>query len=95
MVVDQVDDQGETVRVRARTRSAAVACPGCGWRTRRVHAYHVRRLADLPVGGRGVVLELRVRRLACRNHTCARRTFREQVPGLAARWGGEDTDTPR
>ncbi|GGM81545.1 hypothetical protein GCM10007977_098710 [Dactylosporangium sucinum] len=51
-----------------------------------MHAYHVRRLADLPVGGRGVVLELRVRRLACRNSGCVRRTFREQVPRLAARW---------
>ncbi|MEU7876571.1 ISL3 family transposase [Dactylosporangium sp. NPDC049140] len=87
IVVDQVVDQGDTVRIRARTRSGAVACPGCGWRTRRVHAYHVRRLADLPVAGRGVVLELRVRRLACRNHACARRTFREQLPRLAARWG--------
>ncbi|MEV8517658.1 transposase family protein [Dactylosporangium sp. NPDC051484] len=86
MLVDEIVDQGEVVRIRARTRSRWMACPDCGRRTRRAHAYHVRRLADLPIGGRGVVLELRVRRLACRNSACARRTFREQVPRLAARW---------
>jgi transposase len=51
-----------------------------------VHGYHVRRLADLPVAGRGVVVELRVRRLVCRSSGCGRRTFREQVPALAQRW---------
>ncbi|WP_344513469.1 transposase family protein [Dactylosporangium maewongense] len=44
-----------------------MACPACGRQTGRVHAYHVRRLADLPVGGRGVHHEVRVRRLTCRN----------------------------
>jgi hypothetical protein len=86
MVIDHVVEEGQALHVRARTRARAVACPGCGSLTRRVHAYHVRRLADLPAGGRGVVLEVRVRRLACRNSGCAQRTFREPVPQLAARW---------
>ena len=43
----------------------AVVCPQCGQPSQRVHAYHRRRLTDLPVGGRGVVVELRVRRLVC------------------------------
>jgi transposase len=54
--------------------------------SRRVHAHHVRRLADLPVAGRGMVVELRVRRLVCQAEGCPRRTFREQVPQLAQRW---------
>ncbi|MFD0746608.1 ISL3 family transposase [Phytohabitans flavus] len=75
-----------TVVVRARTPSVAVACPQCSRPSRRVHGYHVRRLADLPAAGRGVVVELRVRRLLCQSGDCGRRTFREQVPGLAQRW---------
>lgn len=46
----------------------------------------MRRLADLPVVGRSVVIELRVRRLACDNAECPQRTFREQMPALAARY---------
>ena len=51
-----------------------------------MHAYHRRQLSDLPVGGRGVIIELRIRRLACLVPSCPQRTFREQVPALARRW---------
>ncbi|MGW2767936.1 transposase family protein [Streptomyces sp. NPDC001275] len=37
----------------ARTRTGPVACPRCGHPTVRVHGYHRRRLADLPVGRQG------------------------------------------
>ena len=73
-------DQGRVVRVRARPPATAVACPRCGHPSRRVHAYHQRRLTDLPVGGRVMVIELRVRRLVCASPSCPQRTFREQVP---------------
>jgi transposase len=51
-----------------------------------VHAWHVRRLTDLPVAGRSLVIELRVRRLVCQTDVCPQRTFREQVPELALRY---------
>ena len=37
-------------------------CPRCGSRSRAVHAWHARRLTDLPVAGRSLVIELRVQR---------------------------------
>ena len=85
-MIEQVLDQGTTVGVVARTSVAAAACPDCGQLSERVHAYHQRRLADLPVGGRAVVVQLRVRRLVCVALSCPRRTFREQVPMLTKRW---------
>jgi transposase len=86
VVVEQVTADRQVVRVRARTRKVAVSCPGCGKLTRRVHGYHLRRLADVPVGGRCVVVELRVRRLVCQTRGCPRQTFREQVPPVAGRY---------
>ena len=61
-------------------------CPRCGNLSRRVHAWHVRRVADLPLGGRSVVIELQVRRLVCQTIECTQRTFRQQVPELAVRY---------
>jgi len=46
---------------------------------------HARRLADVPSAGRGVVVELPVRRLLCQTRSCAQRIFREQVPVIASR----------
>ncbi|GAA4550482.1 transposase [Pseudonocardia xishanensis] len=49
-----------------------------------MHAWQVRHLNDLPVAGRRMVLELRVRRL-CTDTSCLQRTFREQIPLLSVK----------
>ena len=60
-------------------------CPVCRVPTAKVHGYHWRTVADVPVDGRRVVVRVRVRRLACSVLDCPRQTFREQVPGLLER----------
>ncbi|MDG4793463.1 ISL3 family transposase [Micromonospora sp. WMMD1082] len=85
LVIDDVTDEGERILVRARTPEATVACPGCKVVTGRVHGYHQRTLADVPVDARPVVLRVRVRRLVCPTQGC-RRTFREQLPGVLERY---------
>ena len=72
--------------VRARTRDGAVACPGCRTETVRVHGYHERAAADVPAGGRRVVLKVRARRMRCLALDCKVQTFREQVPGVLERY---------
>jgi transposase len=85
-VIEQVIDQGTVVQVVARTAGTSAACPQCGRLSDRVHAYHQRQLGDLPVGGRAVIVQVRVRRLVCAAESCSQRTFRDQVPALAQRW---------
>src|SRR6266851_1748457 len=63
LVIDDVEDAGDVICVRARTRDGAVACPGCGAETARVHEYHERTAADVPVDGRRVLVRVRVRRM--------------------------------
>jgi transposase len=92
VVVEQVVVDQQVMRIRARTHADAVPCPVCGEPASRVHGYYRRRLTDLPAGGRGVVVELRVRRLVCETPGCARQTFREQVPEVAERYARR---TPR
>ncbi|TDT97292.1 transposase [Streptomyces sp. 846.5] len=86
LVVEGVTDEGELVRVVARTRDDPVPCPECGTPTGRVHGFHGRTVADVAVDGRRVLVSVRVRRLACRVLDCPRQTFREQVPGLLERY---------
>jgi len=82
LVVEGVEDAGDTIVVRARTRDEPVACPCCGEETSRVHGYHGRTAADVAVDGRRVLVTVRVRRMRCPALECPRQTFREQVPGL-------------
>ena len=86
LVIEGVEDAGEAICVRARTRDGAVACPGCGTQTARVHGYYERTAADVPAGGRRVLVRVRVRRLRCPVPGCPRQAFREQVPGVLDRY---------
>jgi transposase len=86
LVVEDVADEGEVIRVSARTRDDPVPCPMCGQPTAQVHAFHGRVVADVPVDGRRVAASVRVRRMVCPVLGCPRQTFREQVPGLIERY---------
>jgi transposase len=86
LVIEDVEDAGEAICVRARTRRGAVACPGCGTETARVHEYRERTAADVPVDGRRVLVKVKVRRMRCAALDCAVQTFREQVPGVLDRY---------
>jgi transposase len=86
LVIEDVEDAGEVICVRARTRDGAVACPACGTETGRVHEYRERVVADVPADGRRVLVKVRVRRMRCPVTGCPRQTFREQVPGVLDRY---------
>ncbi|MFE9009835.1 transposase family protein [Streptomyces sp. NPDC007875] len=87
-LVEWVSLEGGKVEVRARTPEGVVLpCPDCGRVSVRVHSRYRRRLTDVAVGGRSVVIHLRVRRLFCDEPCCPRRTFVEQVDGLSVRYG--------
>jgi transposase len=85
LVIEDVADEGERIVVRARTPQGTAVCPVCGMSSGRVHGFHVRTVADVPVDGRRVVVRVRVRRLACPTLGC-RQTFREQMPGVLERY---------
>jgi transposase len=86
LVVRDVEEGVDGLVVVAVTRGGPVGCPVCGRPSARLHAWHERAPADLPVSGVRVVLRVRVRRLVCQSPHCARKTFREQVPGVLERY---------
>ncbi|GLW19694.1 transposase [Streptomyces sp. NBRC 13847] len=86
VTVLSVDVNDETVRIEACSAAAGAACPGCGSDSSQIHSFYLRFPADVPSAGRRVVLCLRVRRFFCRDASCERRTFVEQMPGLTRRY---------
>ncbi|MFG2715423.1 ISL3 family transposase [Streptomyces goshikiensis] len=85
-VIDAVSVVGDAVCIALRARQRTVTRPSCGVTASRVHSTYMRRLADRPLGGRRVLLRLRVRRFFCDNGLCSRRTMAEQVPSLTGRF---------
>jgi transposase len=60
----------------------SAACPLCQQPSERVHGAYVRTVADLPCGGRSVILALTVRKFVCGIPTCPRQIFTERLPDL-------------
>jgi transposase len=85
VVIGNIEWVGDAVVVAARPRSRGSRCGRCGRVSTRVHSRYRRRVADLPVAGRPVVLWLTVRRFFCDHVDCRARTFVEQVPDLTER----------
>lgn len=86
LFIEGVDEEAGTIVVRAATPPGPVECPGCAVETARVHGYVERHLADVPVGGRRVLLRVRARRMRCPTVGCSRQTFREQLAGVLERY---------
>jgi transposase len=83
--VKQVVAADDGVYIDLRKIADTGRCPRCRRPSRRVHSHYTRRIADLPIADRAVVLRLRVRRFRCSASECSQRIFAEQVPGLAGR----------
>ncbi|WP_240677204.1 ISL3 family transposase [Actinacidiphila soli] len=77
LVVETARSSLGLVCITGRRRAAREKCPDCGRCCGRVHDRYLRRVRDLPLGGRPVVITLLVRRFICDNKQCARRTFAE------------------
>lgn len=65
LVVEDAADEGERIVTRARTPRGVAVCPVCGVPSGRVHGFHLRTVADVPVDERRVAVRVRVRRLVC------------------------------
>ena len=66
----------------------AVACPGCGAETGRVHGYHERTAADVSADGRRVVLKVRARRMRCPARCSAAASGYQPTPLTSDSWMG-------
>jgi transposase len=82
--LEYVEDTGEKVQIAAGTRTASLACRGCGHVSERVHDRYRRCPQDLACAGRPAEVVLQVRRFCCGNAACPVGTFAEQVPGLTS-----------
>ena len=85
LVLEQVQLCGEIVHLVVRTEALGAPCPACATWSDACHSRYQRKLADLPIADRQVVVQLQVRRFRCRERSCSRRTFVEQVPGLTSK----------
>lgn len=84
--LDTINFTTQPLSLHVTSTQPTPPCPTCGTAGRRLHSGYIRTLADLPWAGHAARIFLQVRRFFCDQAACARRTFTEQLPALAARY---------
>src|SRR5215472_7497672 len=59
-------------------RHLTAACPVCRQPSERIHSHYQRTIADVPCGGRRVLLQVRVRKFVCPTSTCTQQISTEK-----------------
>jgi transposase len=72
----EVGEAGMELYVESSREQAR--CPYCGAVTNKVHSTYLRKLQDLPMQGKKVVVYLTNRKYFCVNEQCGQRTFAER-----------------
>ena len=77
-IVDHVDVGPGQIDLLVRSGAASAPCPSCLAPSRRVQSRYRRHVAELPLGGRRVHIQVVVRRFRCETASCERHIFAER-----------------
>ena len=80
IVLELVHPTATAVVVQIACRQKSAACPRCERPSERVHGHYTRTVADLPCGGRRVLLHFVVRKFVCPTLECPQQIFTERRP---------------
>jgi transposase len=78
IVLQSVHPSATAVLVQIACRYPSAACPRCEQSSERVHGHYTRTVADLPCGGRRVLLRFVVRKFVCPMTECPQQIFTER-----------------
>lgn len=77
-VVEHAEMSTDCVFLDVRAVAISATCPCCGTASCRTQSRYVRKVGDLPISGRRVILRVTVRRFWCDVVLCHRRIFAER-----------------
>ena len=82
MAITAVHPTALTLTIDLACSDPTACCPLCHQFSERVHSKYQRTVADVPCGGRRVLLLLTVRKYICHTCDCLRSIFTERLPEL-------------
>lgn len=77
-----VSQKPDTVLIRLKSVTHSCKCPKCGMQTRKYHGMYERTVQDLPILGKGVMLQVHAHEYRCMNEDCDAVTIAEDFDGF-------------
>lgn len=82
VVITSITSTEPHLIIQVTCQNPTAACPLCGHVSERIHDRYVRTIADVPCGGRRVILSFTIRKFVCSLSACPRKKFTERFPDL-------------
>jgi transposase len=86
LLVHAIQEENHHLTITLVSTRQSGTCPTCQTCSQAGHGWFTRRVQSLPCSGRSVVFHIQARRFRCPNAQCPRRTFREDLSCIAARY---------
>lgn len=71
-----------SIQIDVLTTPSTGICSACQTPSSKVHSFYKRRLADLPISGKPVTLQLYLRKFFCTNSACPRKIFAQSLSAM-------------
>lgn len=84
--ITEIHQEETVVIVEVLSEKTCGRCPLCEEESDLVHSRYVRRLKDVPCGGKAVRLHLKAHKFFCQNQACRRKVFTERLPTFVEPW---------
>ncbi len=80
--IEEIKKVGQQINIYVRSQKVEAICPECQTVSAYIHSRYWRHPQDLPCVGLTMQLHIEVRRFACRDEGCSRKTFAEGLSEL-------------
>lgn len=73
----------DTIILKLKSNTSEAVCPTCGKTSSNYHSTYRRKVQDLPILGKSVLLNITAYRYYCENEECTQTVFAEELEGFA------------
>jgi transposase len=81
--ITSINETSDRIVVEVKSRTKSQKCPSCGCESNQYHSTYKRKISDLPILGRSVLLIVTAYKYSCNNIDCNQKVFAEELHGFA------------
>ena len=80
--ITEIKQQPEQILIKMKSITHSCICPGCNQGTNKYHGTYIRKVQDLPILGKRVMLDIKAYEYQCENSECSLTSFAENFNGF-------------